>query len=251
MRIVLGIVAGLVLACLGIVELASDAFSARAASPGALPRRIPIGFALQVYGVLDRIAPAPYVEATLAQYEMNRGDLRAALLHAQRLPNSPMRNELLGRIAQRQGDAVRAFEYFFAAPDIAALRENVELIGKRDPARAYAVESRIRERLQGLRTHPDAVADASWMMARFAESAAARSSPPLRAMWLRRALRNATAAAALSPLSEKYLLVAAGAELRLGDVPGARRWYRRVLAVNPRNAKALAGLARLSITRKH
>ncbi len=250
MRVVLGIVAGLVLACLGIVQLASDAFTARVASPQSLPRHIPIGFALRVYGVLDRIAPAPYVETTLAEYEMDRGDLHAAALHALRLPRSPIRNELLGRIAQRQGDASRAFEYFFAAPDIVALRENVERIAKHDPAHAYAVESRIRERLQALRTHPDAVADASWMMARFAEAAAARSSPALRVMWLRRALRNASAAAALSPLSEKYLLVTAGAELRLGDVEAARRWYHRVLAVDPRNSKALAALARLDGTRK-
>ncbi len=234
------------LACFGAVQLASDAFASSAASGASFPRHVPIALALRIYGVLDRVAPAPYVETTLAQYELRQGDVRDALLHALRLPSSPTRDELLGRIAQAQGEGLLAFEYFFAAPDIAGLRRSVERIAAQDPARAYRVERRIRERLQDLRTHPDAVADASWMMSKFADSAAYRSTGVTRTMWLRRSLRSADAAAALSPLSEKYLLAAADAELHLGDVEAARRGYRRVLAVDPRSSRALHALARLN-----
>ena len=246
----LGAAVALVLVCLGTVQLASDAFFSGAASPWALPRFVPIGFALHVYGFLDRAAPAPYVEATLAQYEMRRGDLRDARVFALRLPNSPIRDEMLGRIAQARGERLLAFQYFFAAPDIGMLRRSVEHIAVRDPTRAYAVEQGFRRRLQGLRTHPDAVADASWMMSVFAKSIAKRSTGAKRTLWLRRALRDADDAAALSPLSEKYLLAVASAELNLGDTRDARRWYRRVLSVNPRNSRALTGLAHLTPGKK-
>ena len=51
-----------------------------------IPRQIPTVFGERVYLVLDRIAPAPYVESSLAQLALERGDAAAAAHYALRLP---------------------------------------------------------------------------------------------------------------------------------------------------------------------
>ncbi len=232
MRVVTCAVVALVLVALGIVQFASDAFFASAAAPGSVPRRVPVSLALRVYRVLDRIAPAEYVEATLATYDLQRGDTRGALHHAVLMPPSPARSEILGRIALARGDRTLAREYFFAAPDIDALQREVRRVARTDPVRAYAFELRVRNRLSALQTHPDAVAEAYWIMGSLATSCARREAFA-REHWLRRALANDIAAVRLSPLSEKYLLAAASAENNLGDSGAALRLYRRVHAIDP------------------
>ena len=67
------------------------------------PDGFPARFGDAVYGVLDRLAPAPYVESTLAQRALERGDVRSAQRYALRLPASPSRDELLARIAGARG----------------------------------------------------------------------------------------------------------------------------------------------------
>ena len=93
-------------------------FAASAAAPGSLPSRAPLGFGLAVYHALDRVAPAPYVESTLAAYSLSTGRAGEALRYALRLPASPARDELLARVAAAQGDASLALEYDLAAPDV-------------------------------------------------------------------------------------------------------------------------------------
>ncbi len=175
-RVIASAAVALVLVAFCAVQLASDAFCASAAAPGTLPTRVPIVVALQIYRVLDRVAPAPYVEATLAEYDAAHANRTGALRHALRLPPTPIRNELLGRIALARGDRVLAMEYFFVAPDIAALQQYVLGLARSDPTRAYDVERRVRGRLRSLQTHPDAVAEACWRMGILAEAASERAA---------------------------------------------------------------------------
>jgi hypothetical protein len=231
LRFVTCAVVGIVLVAFGVVQAASDAFCASAAAPYALARHVPMPAALRVYRALDRIAPAEYVETTLASYELRRGDLRAATQYAVRLAPIAVRNELLGRIALRQGDRVLAREYFFAAPDFAALEREAQRIGRADPRQAYVFERSVRDRFAALQTHPDAVAEASWRMSGFAARAATRGAD--RRAWLRRSLRDAAAAVRLAPLNVTYLIAAAKAEVALGDKRAARRYDRRIRSVDP------------------
>ncbi|HEY9085616.1 MAG TPA: hypothetical protein VIN40_06740 [Candidatus Tyrphobacter sp.] len=251
MRGMAGAAIALVLSVFGGIQFASDGFGASAAALGSLPRRVPIGPAIAVYRILERIAPAPYVESTLAQYELENGDADAAQRDAVRLPPIPVRNELLGRIALARRDRVLALEYFFAAPDIDALQREVLRVAQNDPVAAYAFERHVSERLAALQTHPDAVAEAHWTMAELAEESALRLSRQnaARKAWLRRGLGDGIVAVQLSPLSEKYVLEVASLELGLGDLDAARRWYRRALGVDPGSADALAGLRTLARTR--
>lgn len=227
------VTAVLVLFC--CIQLASDAFCARAAAPVSLPRLIPIRDALRVYDVLDAAAPAAYVESTLARYDLAQGDVEGAFRHATRLSPSPERNELLAQIALRRHEPLLALDYFFAAPDVPALELEVRRIARADPAHAYWFEQKIRGRLVALRTLPDAVADASWMMGKLATLCAVRlpERSTARAMWLRRALRDDVAAVRLAPFAVRYLRAAAHDELRLGDRAGAKRYLRRMHRVDP------------------
>ncbi len=67
---------------LGAIQLASDALDSSAAAPLTLPRSVPLAFGLSVYRTLDRIAPAPYVETSLAREALARGDADAAQRYA-------------------------------------------------------------------------------------------------------------------------------------------------------------------------
>jgi hypothetical protein len=212
-RVVTCAVVALVLVALAVIQVASDAFAAPVAAPFSLPRYAPTPFALAVYQALDRAAPSDFVEATLAQYALQRGDVADAKRHAVRLAPSSTRDELLGQIALRRGDRGLALTYFLAAPDIGELQGETM-------------------RLAHLQTHPDAVAEADWIMGRIAQRVAARM-PAARLAWLTRAREDDLAAATMAPFSEKYLLAIASAELRLGDRRAARRWYRRLRSVDP------------------
>ena len=77
-RAILGIVIGVFLLGLFVLQLGSDSLTASAGAPGTFPTRIAPGFGRLVYTWLDHLAPAPYVETTLAQDALARGDAGAA-----------------------------------------------------------------------------------------------------------------------------------------------------------------------------
>jgi len=233
---------------LAIVQLASDSFAARAAAqPGAIPFRVSPAWALAVYRALDRIAPAPYVEETLARAALQSGDPDAALRYAMRLPASAQRNEILARVAERQAQPVLALEYFFAAPDIDAVQMRVDAIGARDPAAAFDLERRLRDRLAALQTHPDAVAEADWRMGVLANRQAERVPAASRGAWASRALQSYELAYALAPFSSKYGLAAANQAYASGDDAGAERFYRQTVEQDPASADAVAGLGLVAL----
>lgn len=239
------------LAAFAAIQAASYSFDASLAAPGSLPTRIPQRFGLAVYRVLDRLAPAPYVESTLAANALSAGDTAAALRYALRLPASPARDELLGRIAQARGEAALALEYFLAAPDVDAVRSAANALAIADPAAAYALEGTLEVRLALLRTHPDGVAETYWRMGQFANQRAWREIPgsPAQRAWLRRAMKNFQSAVDLAPLSGKFALVAANQAMLLGDLARAGALFGRAAATDPGSADAEAGLGTIAYQR--
>jgi tetratricopeptide (TPR) repeat protein len=236
------------LLALAKIQVASDSLSASAAAPGTFPTRVPASYGRLVYTWLDRLAPAPYVDTILAQDALARGDAGAAEHYALRLPASGVRDDLLARAAQLHGQRLLAFEYFLAAPDAVAVEAAAEAVAVRDPAAAYRLENLLETRLALLRTHPDAVAEARWRMGRFANRTAWIQVPgsPAQLAWLRRALRDFEAAAALSPLSERYAIEAANQSDLLADRGRAAVLFARALAIDPGSADAVAGLGVLA-----
>ncbi len=241
---ILGAATAALLLGLAAVQFASDALHRDAAAPGTLPRAIPENAALAVYRALDRIAPAPYVEETLARHALDGGDADAAERYATRLPASPVRDELLARIALARGQKRLALEYFLAAPDAGAITAAAEAMAERDPAAAYDLVRLLQIRLAMLGTHPDAVAEARWEMGGLANRKAWRQVPGSAAQrdWLKRGLGDYEAAAGLAPLSERYIIADANQADLLGERERARELFAQAVAIDPASAEAIAGL---------
>ena len=244
MRWVVGAVIAAVVVCFACIQAASNAFASSAAAPGTFPRHVPPSFGWAVYDLLDRVAPAPYVQATLAEAALAEGDDARALVHALRLPASPTRDELLARIAQARGEQQLALEYFLAAPDADAVQSAVLARAAQNPAGGYALERLLEARLALSATHPDAVAETYWRMGMLANQEAWRQVPgsATQLEWLRRALRDFESAVRISPLSERYVIAAANQEDLVGTRRRAEELFLRAGEIDPDSADALAGL---------
>jgi tetratricopeptide (TPR) repeat protein len=235
----------------GIIQSASYALNADAAAPGMLPTHVPLPFGLTVYRLLDRVAPAPYVESTLAAHALQDGDTGGAERYALRLPASPVRDDLLARIAAARGEQTLALEYFLAAPDIDAVQDAADALAQHDPGAAYALERLLRVRLALLQTHPDAVAEAYWHMGEFANRVARRQVPDSLAQkqWFHRGFQDFESAVTLAPLSEKYVLADANQADLLGDRTRATTLFAHGVDVDPGSADAIAGLGVIAYER--
>jgi hypothetical protein len=243
-RFALTAAAAAALIALAVVQLASDALNSSAAAPATLPHRVPASFGVAVYRLLDRIAPAAYVETSLARQALGRGDGQTAERYAVRLPASPVRDELLARAALLRGQSTLAAEYFLAAPDPAAVDARAQQLALRDPAAAYALEALLRDRLARSGTHPDTVAETSWKMGRLANRQAWKQIPGSAAQhrWLERANGDFEIAVRVAPLSERYAVEAANQADLLGDRARARQLFAQAGAIDPASADAIAGL---------
>lgn len=226
------------LVALGVVQAASESF---VRAPGTASALVPRAFGVRVYRALDRFAPAPFVDETLAADALSRGALNAAERYAVRLQVSARRDDLLGRIAKARGQSRLAEEYFFVAPDISRMQEAIAARARRDPAGAYDLERRFRERLKALRTHPDAVAESYWISGALADDL---HHP-------HRSIRDYESAIALAPFNVKYLLGAANEAYTYGAYATATREYRRGLGVNPACGDCLAGLGLIALHDGH
>jgi|SRR5579872_3869553 len=236
---------------LGVIQAASDALNAARAASGAVPARIPVSFGRGVYELLDHLAPAPYVEATLARDALDRGDLADAQRYAVHLPASSGRNELLARIARARGDTTLAYEYFFVAADTSEVQRAILMLATNDPQTAYEREGRFRRYLQALATHPDAVADAYSTQGQIAQIHVWHdgADPARAALWARRALQNYEIALNLAPLNLQYVLETANQALFVGDLREAERVYRMGVDVDPSSADVQAGLGLVALAR--
>lgn len=201
-------------------------------------------YAVAVYRLLDRVAPAPYVEVSLARQALQSGDADAAERYAARLPGSPTRDELFAAIARKRDQRVLALEYLLAAPDPVAIDSAAQELALRDPAAAYAMERLLEVRLARDGTHPDAMARTYWEMGRLANRTAWRQVPgsAIQRAWLERGLSNLDAAARLAPLSELYIVEAANQADLLDERLLAQRLFARAADIDPASADAVAGL---------
>jgi tetratricopeptide (TPR) repeat protein len=215
---------------LAFVQLGSDAL---------YTGRLPHAFGVAVYHVLDRVAPASYVEDTLANEALDRGDTDAAQHYAVRMPAGPRRDDLLARIALARGQTVLANEYFFVADDIAALQQRVADLSRQSVPQALALESEIRSRLKALRTHPDAVAESYWISGNLRALSGDRVT----------ALRDYRQAEHLTPLDVKYILAIADDALEIGDLNTAQRAFVHGEQVAPGSGDMPAGLGLVALRR--
>lgn len=243
LRLIIGALVGALILAFGAIQLASGALTSDAAAPGTLPTRVPQHFGVAVYRVLDRVAPAPYVEASLAQAALARDDADAAEHYAVRLPASPTRDELLAQVAMTRGQVALAREYFLAAPDPVAVESAAEGLAANDPAAGYDLERLLQIRLARSGTHPDAVAETDWRLGLLANREAWRQVPGSvrQRAWLERGLRAFDAAVSLAPLSERYVISAANQADLLGERRRAAALFARGVAINPASADAIAG----------
>ncbi len=232
------------LVALAFVQLASDSLDSRAAAPGTFPQRISARFGDAVYGVLDALAPASYVESTLAERALERGDVASAQRYAVRLPASPGRDELLARVAGARGQTQLALEYSLAAFDSDAVQAAAQRLAVSDPKAAYDLERLLELRLSRRATHPDAVAEAQLQMGLFANQVAWRKVPgsETQRAWLRIALSDFESAVALAPLSERYAIAAANQADLLAERSRAEALFARAAEIDPGSADAIAGL---------
>jgi len=244
LRVAIGVIVAAFVGFLAIDQLATDALYAADAAPASLVSHVPLRFGERVYAQLDRLAPAAYVEATLAQAALNSGSPDSALQHALRLPASPVRDELLARVALARHEAALGFEYFLAAPDFEALQSIVDGRAARDPLAAYRLEQLVARRIELLGAHPDALAQSSWRLGLLANETAWKQVPgsALQKNWLRTAQRHFRAAADAAPLSERYAIAAANQADLLGDEASANAFFARAASLDPGSADAIAGL---------
>jgi Tfp pilus assembly protein PilF len=226
---------------LGAVQLASDAIFARAGEPASLPAHLQPELGARIYHAVLRIAPAPYAYAMLARAALSANNPGEALTYARALPNSARRDDLLGEIARANGDHTGAQRYFVRAGDLQAVSREVDVLARRDPAAAYALESALKTRLEADGTHPDAVAEAYWQLGVLAWRLSKREL----------GMQNYRQAVALSPLTEKYLLSAAFAAYDLHDDASSQKLFARVLNVDPASADAYAGSGLVAVRQGH
>ena len=216
---------------MAFVQVGSDAIFRDAGVPRSVPAQMSQGLGVRVYRTLAREAPAPYVFEMLARAALARGDLRAAQRDALALPVSAKRSDLLGDIALARGDRRAALHLFINADDIFAIARQVDTLAARDPAAAFRLEMQLKDHLERTATHPDALADSYWRLGTL--SAAQGKSA--------QAMREFAHAAALSPLSGKYLLAAGFQAYDLRQAARARAYFLHALAADPASADALAG----------
>lgn len=223
------------------MQAGSDGIYSRAAAPISLPARIQISTGAAIYRAIAGIAPAPYVYLMLADASFAERDFDSAQAYAQRLPDTPARSELLGRLALARGDRAAASRYFIEANDVFALRTTVTSLARRDLPAAYALQARLKDRLARSATHPDALADAYWELGRLATQRG-YAHPRERKMWFDEGMRDYEQAVGLAPTAERYLMAAGSQELNLGQPALAAGYFQRVIGQNPASADAYAGL---------
>jgi tetratricopeptide (TPR) repeat protein len=241
MRVTLLAVVAALVVFLGCVQFASASLFAHRVSPDSIVARIPPRYGVAVYSAIERVAPAPYIESMLAWYALDSGNLADAEQHAHKMPNSAVKSELLGRIAEARDQPLLAREYFLVAPDVDEMQAQIATISRTNAAEAFDLEVAFKNRLESLTTHPDAVADAYWRMGQLT-TLRAYLDPALRGTLFSQGLSYYNVAIGLAPLSERYILAAGSQALLMRDDAMAQQYFTRGIDVDPTSADAYAGL---------
>ena len=237
-RVTAGAIAAIAVLC-AVVQTASSSVFAAAASSDSLPARLPPEVGTRLYEAIERVAPVPFVEIVLAEDALRRGDLTAASRSIARIPAGPSRSDLQARVASAHGDTAAAVRLFLEAGDDEALQPLVAAAVQHDRIReAYALESRIRDRLAAAGTRPNALADSWWRLGRLAVRLGNRSE----------AASDYGRASDLAPLNTKYRLDAGVLALERNDA-AASSLFARVADIDPSDADAIAGMGLAALER--
>lgn len=232
-------------ALLGVVQVGSDALLSGDARPASLPRLLPQRWGLDIYRGIDRIAPAPFIARELGLEALRRGDEASAVKFGVTLPAGGARDALFAAIERARGADALAIEYELAGVDLPRLLARINALERIHPRAAYALADRLHARLATTTTHPDALANIYWRSGMIATAAVYHGHRP--SLWNPRARRAFLAAARMAPYDNNYALGVAAYYYRVNDNARAKRWYRRVVTINPASADGWSGLGSLAL----
>ena len=216
-----------------VMQLASSAlYAPLVAGARSLPAHLPTSLGTRLYTAFARIGPLPFVEASLADDALRRGDLTAASAYTARMPHSARRSDCEARIAAARGQTQRAIARYLDADDDVALQHLVDDLQRAGRLReAYALERRVRDRLAATTIHPNALAASWWRLGRLAA----------RLHDLTEADADLANAVDLAPLNTTYLLDAARVARERHDDARATALVARAHDVDPNAALRARG----------
>lgn len=220
------------------IQLASDGLFGRAAASPAFPRIVPRAVGLAVYDGFDALPFAPsFVRRVAAEAAIDDGRLDEAQRLIAREPAGRDRSDLEGRWYAAHDDAAAAVERFVAAGDFVRVGEAVDDAQREGHLEvALRTQRRLVDELQALHD-TDSLARAYW---RLAQLEAATGDH-------RASLVDYQTAIAFEPLSETYLLGAANEALGHGRLELARRYFVRVVQLDPGSADGHVGVGRVAV----
>lgn len=236
------LIAGLLLALLGVQQAISDVLARDAAQPGSLVAYLPAR-------VDERWPLLPLQRLLLARRDLAAGDLQGAEHEVTLLPRSPDRLDLEAQLAERHGDRATAIAKYFAAGEVDGLEAIVAGLQKSgDLHQALTLQQAIIGYLVQNGVQLNTLADAWWRLGwLFADLG--DQTPTERTKDYRASMAAYEHAIELAPFSQKYLLNAAYRAVGLGELERARIWYDRVRSMNPKSVDALLGLAKIALLR--
>jgi tetratricopeptide (TPR) repeat protein len=239
-----------VVLALGALQLTASIAAAPAAQGGSLLRSLSAA-GPRVDALDPALAmPAP-LRILLARRALAANDLARAAALASRLGPSTDRSALEAQLAEQGGDIEGARRAWFDAGAYSELeRIGSDLERKGDVRGAERLQATIVERLSGIRTHPDALAEAWWRLGVLDAALPPHERAPEGGdVYERRALAAYEEAIALAPFSAKYLISAASQDLNLGDLDGAQRYFERAAEVVPGSVLIPVGFGEVAVRR--
>lgn len=235
-RVVPVLLAVVVAAVLGAVQLASSAaygdLAARPSLPAALHAIAP--------GLLRPLLGPASAQAAAA---IHNGDLASASRLLETLPaDDPTAADLRGRLAEARRDDRAAIAAYVRAGDVVRAQTLIDALAHDDPAAALTDQRALVDGLRGDGSAAEVTGQAWWRLGEL-EALAGYRDPAHRAADWREAEAAYERALSYAPNEETYLLAAGYQSLANGDAAAAARWYARAAEVVPNSADAYAGLA--------
>jgi tetratricopeptide (TPR) repeat protein len=222
---------------LALIQVASDAIAQNSAAHTSLLRVMPHSIGVDAY---TKLADAPFspqlVRRVAAEAAIDDGRLGDAYRFIALLPDGPEKADLQGRLLEALGDHEAAIEKFVAAGDLIRVAGTVDALDREGrAATAVRVQRRLVAKLQSLGDQIT-LAHAYWRLAQLESGAGEHAS----------AASAYSAAVALEPLSETFLLGAANEALIYGSLASAGQYFERVIALDPTSLDGNVGVGRVA-----